>query len=423
MRFLSVLTAVAFVGFVLGMPSAGRAAADRIVAVVNDQIITLSQLQARTNLNLRQLDLTKPTPAQREGVTKRTLASMIDEELQRQYAQSNRLEPSANEVKAAEASIIQSAGGPDAWRAITAGNNQAARDKIVAEVRWQKIVARDLEPRLTISTAEVDRLIAELGKSRQIEERNLSMILLSASATANEQEQLAKLQEFRTKATSAEAFAEMAKAYSEDKSAVNGGLLGWFANGELNPQLEEALNQLTPGSISQPIRTPMGWHLLRLNEVRTSQSINNQPIQQANLYLLAAPLPNNPASTTLLTKALASTTKKLTNTTQVQAYFAGAEISSTFPASGILGWINLTDLEGPVQQVITDLKPGQWSPDLNAGNRLGRIYVADVRQIMPPKLLEYRKRVTDNLSANRLELAARRLMQELRQKAFVDIRY
>jgi peptidyl-prolyl cis-trans isomerase SurA len=411
------------VGFNLAAPNLSHAAADRIVAVVNDQVITLTQLQARTNLNLRQLDLANPTPAQQQAVTKRTLASMIDEELQRQYALTNRLEPGNNEIKAAEASVIQGAGGPEAWRKITAGNAQAAREKIIGEIRWQKIVARDLEPRLSISTAEVDRLIAELGKSRQIEERNLSMILLGASATANEQEQLAKLQELRSKATSAAAFAEMAKAYSEDKSAVNGGLLGWFANGELNPQLEEALNQLTPGSISQPIRTPMGWHLLRLNEVRTSQSINNQPIQQANLYLLAAPLPNNPASTTLLTKALASTTKKLTNTTQVQAYFAGAEISPTFPASGILGWINLTDLEGPVQQVITDLKPGQWSPDLNAGNRLGRIYVADVRQVMPPKLLEYRKRVTENLSANRLELAARRLMQELRQKAFVDIRY
>lgn len=71
--------------------SVSFASSDRIVAVVNDQVITLSQLTARAALNSRQLGMANSTDVQQNAVIKRTLSGMIDEELQRQYADSNNI--------------------------------------------------------------------------------------------------------------------------------------------------------------------------------------------------------------------------------------------------------------------------------------------------------------------------------------------
>src|SRR4051812_33435338 len=70
-------------------PAPKTPASDRVVAVVNDQVLTLSQLQARTELNIRQAGIKAPSADQRNAMTKRTLGMLIDEELQRQYAEGN----------------------------------------------------------------------------------------------------------------------------------------------------------------------------------------------------------------------------------------------------------------------------------------------------------------------------------------------
>jgi peptidyl-prolyl cis-trans isomerase SurA len=66
-------------------------------------------------------------------------------------------------------------------------------------------------------------------------------------------------------------FGEMAKKYSEDGSAQNGGDLGWMSPGELVPQFEQAMNQLNIGEVSEPVRTEFGWHLIQVMERRQTQ--------------------------------------------------------------------------------------------------------------------------------------------------------
>ncbi len=107
---------------------AGAAAADRIVAVVNDQVITLTQLEERTSLNLRQLGMTSPNAQQRAAVSKRTLSGLIDEELQRQYATAARIKMTPQELAATKAKAVESLGGQSNWNALTAGLEQTAYD-------------------------------------------------------------------------------------------------------------------------------------------------------------------------------------------------------------------------------------------------------------------------------------------------------
>lgn len=60
----------------------------------------------------------------------------------------------------------------------------------------------------------------------------------------------------------------MARQYSEDASAANGGDLGWTNPGDTVPQFEKAMNALKPGEISEPIRSPFGWHIIQVLERR-----------------------------------------------------------------------------------------------------------------------------------------------------------
>jgi peptidyl-prolyl cis-trans isomerase SurA len=60
----------------------------------------------------------------------------------------------------------------------------------------------------------------------------------------------------------------MAKAHSADLSAAKGGELGWVSPGDTVPEFERAMNALQPGEVSQPVRSPFGWHLIQVHERR-----------------------------------------------------------------------------------------------------------------------------------------------------------
>jgi peptidyl-prolyl cis-trans isomerase SurA len=66
-------------------------------------------------------------------------------------------------------------------------------------------------------------------------------------------------------------FGELAKKYSEDGSAPNGGNLGWMGPGDLVPEFEQAMNRLQIGEVSNPVKTEFGWHLIQVLERREAQ--------------------------------------------------------------------------------------------------------------------------------------------------------
>ena len=66
-------------------------------------------------------------------------------------------------------------------------------------------------------------------------------------------------------------FGELAKKYSEDGSAANGGNLGWMGPGDLVPEFDQAMNRLQIGEVSNPVKSEFGWHLIQVLERREAQ--------------------------------------------------------------------------------------------------------------------------------------------------------
>jgi len=97
-------------------------------------------------------------------------------------------------------------------------------------------------------------------------------ILLKNRAGLTDQDAERRLQGYRDQVRAKTAdFSELAKKYSEDGSAPNGGDLGWMGPGDLVPEFEQAMNQLQIGEVSNPVKSEFGWHLIQVLERREAQ--------------------------------------------------------------------------------------------------------------------------------------------------------
>ena len=82
-------------------------------------------------------------------------------------------------------------------------------------------------------------------------------------------------------------FAELARAHSEDASAVKGGDLGWISPGDTVPEFERAMNDLKPGEVSDPVKSPFGWHLIQVLERRNEDMSKERQRLDARMALRA----------------------------------------------------------------------------------------------------------------------------------------
>ena len=94
-------------------------------------------------------------------------------------------------------------------------------------------------------------------------------ILIKTSSVVNDDKARATLESLRERIEHGESFAELAKRYSEDASAPQGGDLGWLNPGDTVPAFEQAMNALQDGQVSQPVKSPFGWHLIQVEGHQT----------------------------------------------------------------------------------------------------------------------------------------------------------
>jgi len=120
------------------------------------------------------------------------------------------------------------------------------------------------------------------GGRRVVTQTRARHILLRTGEAASDEDVQRRLLALRERIVNGEDFANLARANSEDKvSAAKGGELGWINPGNTVPQFEEAVDKLAPGQLSEPFRTPFGWHLLEVQERRQVDSTDEMRLQQA----------------------------------------------------------------------------------------------------------------------------------------------
>lgn len=127
---------------------------------------------------------------------------------------------------------------------------------------------------------------AEMGRPEEIQVRHILVKVAPDADAATVEAARLRLEEIRAQIPRGEDFARVATAHSEDASASVGGDLGYFTRGRMMPEFEVVAFALEPGQISGPVRTPVGWHLIYLqNHQEASDVTQEQGLETVRAYL------------------------------------------------------------------------------------------------------------------------------------------
>jgi peptidyl-prolyl cis-trans isomerase SurA len=249
---------------------------DRVAAVVNDGVVLQSELEEQLVViaqRLKQQGLELPP---QNVLRQQVLERLIMQEIQMQRAKRAGIRVNDEQLNAALADVAQRNGMqlaqlPEALAA--QGVDYASyRDGVRKELTLTVLRQRDVIQRINVSPRELDQFL-EKQKNRpsELNEYNLSHILIAVPQAATPQqldEAARRATDVHDRAARGEEFSKLAVAYSNSQTALEGGALGWRKGPEIPTVLADLVAKLKPGEVSEPLRTPSGYHIVRLNEVR-----------------------------------------------------------------------------------------------------------------------------------------------------------
>ena len=265
---------------------------DGIAAVVDNEVITHRQVEQAV-AQARQT-MPKGTQMDANELRQQVLAQMINQSLILQAGKRRNIQATDSEIEA----VI--AHNPNIKNPSAAVRQDIADSIIVEKVRQQAIMQNS-----RVSDSEVARYIEQakqqgvtLPEADPVRQYHAQHILIKADNDNAAVGAESTIRKIYSQARSGADFGGLARQYSQDSSAGNGGDLGWFADGMMVAPFEEAVHKLKPGQISAPVRTQFGWHIIKLNDVREAgtpeerqqnavrQYLSQQKAQQATTNLL-----------------------------------------------------------------------------------------------------------------------------------------
>jgi peptidyl-prolyl cis-trans isomerase SurA len=340
---------------------------DRIAAVVNDGVVLASQLDAQTDEIITRLRQQKTELPPRNVLRKQILERLIIEEVQMQRASRLGIEVSEEMLNGALEDVGKrnNIPFPDLPRALAQQgiDYRDYRDEIRKQMTLQMLRQRDVIARVNISPRELDQFMArQQNAPDQNSEYNISHILISVPVTASPEQVEAREQrakEVYDKAKAGDDFAQLAVTYSESSTNIEGGSLGWRRGPQLPSIIADKIQQMKAGEVSEPIRTPSGFHLFRLNEVRGGQQ--QAVIAQVHARHILLKTSDLEDDQTVQTK-LASIRERVLNG---EDFGAIAAVTSQDPGSaadgGDLGWSGPGSFVPEFEKQINALKENEIS--------------------------------------------------------------
>ncbi len=249
---------------------------DRIAAVVNDGVVLTSELDEQTARITARLKQQKTELPDAHALRKQVLERLINQELEMQRANKAGLKVSDEMLNAqlneiAKQASVKFSDLPSLLE--SKGENYAEyreslRKEITIDVLQQRAVVANIE----VTPRELDQFLAKQKRTPDANAQyNLSHILIAVPSSATPEQQAereARAKEVYAKAKAGESFAALAVSYSDNSTNVDGGSLGWRTGGELPSIVADRVPTLKTGDVTEPIRTPSGFHIFKLNEKR-----------------------------------------------------------------------------------------------------------------------------------------------------------
>lgn len=392
----------------------------RIAAIVNDDVISILDLQARIDLIIVSSGI-NPSHKTKQRLKHQVLRTLIDERLQLQEAKKRNISVLKRNIEMAMGVLekqnnlkpgkftdfIKAKGLPET----------AVFARLRAQIAWSKLIRRRLLPRIIIGDEEVREILDSLQKRKGQIEYRISELLLPIDNSNQEFSVKKTAQRLVEELKAGANFAAVARQFSVAASSSIGGDMGWLHESVLNKHLALTVPKMKQGEIAGPFRALSGFRVYRLVKKR---KILGPILDKAivDLRRIKLPLRDKPSQEDIriqmdLAKLLSKNIKGCDDM---------VPMAKQAKASGrvLLGKMEVGKLGEPLRGIIRDLKLGKASRPIRTPSGISIFMVCNKR--IPKTKLPSVQQIKKRLKRERLSVLIRRYMRDLRSAAVIDIR-
>lgn len=402
--------------------------ADFIVAVVNSEPVTNHEVRSRLQRVLEQAQRGgAPLPPESELV-KEVLEVLILEKAQLQLAAEAGIRIEASVIDDAEANIArQNQLSVEQMHAKLRAQDMtvdAFRDNLRRQLTLQRLREREVDSRVRVSEVELDRFVAQKfdnpGADLQL---NLAQVLVAVpeQADAARTDTLRqRAQEVAAKARNGVAFADLVRGYSDAPDRVTGGVFGLRSAQRYPDLFVAATRAVAVGGIAGPVRSPAGFHVLKVLDKRVAGMPDAFTTQTRARHILLRPTSQLSESAALA--RMAEWRRQIVTGKADFAELAKAHSQDTSAnQGGDLGWVPSGVFVPEFEEVMNALAPEQLSEPVVSRFGVHLIQVLERRQVELTER-EQREQIRQLVKEQKLDEAYLQWQQDIRARAYVEIR-
>ncbi len=400
---------------------------DHIVVVVNDDVITRHELDTRLAVVVSQLKK-QGTPLPESAVLeKQILERMIGDLLQLQFAKETGLRVDDAQLDKALGRIAQQnkLASLTAFRAKIEQegiNFNKFREEIRTEILTTRLREREVDSKLVISNNEIENYLnnqsKQAGKGEELKLAHIMVVVPEQASAEKIQIYKSRAEQALAKLRGGASFAQVAAGFSDAQDALTGGELGWRPSERLPPLFAEPLLKMKPGEFTEILRSPNGFHILKLLERRSKDApvLITQTHARHILIKTSELVPENEAKTRL-SEIKQRIDKGADFAEQAKLYSEDGSAAQ----GGDLNWLSpgetVPEFEGPMDA----LQVGQISGLVQSGFGWHLIQVLE-RRNTDVSVEQKKQQARNAIRAFRSEDAFQDWLRQLRDRAFIEYR-
>jgi peptidyl-prolyl cis-trans isomerase SurA len=400
---------------------------DRIEVVVNDDVITRHELDQRVVSVTQMLRRQKTSLPDKNILERQVLERMIIELLQAQFARESGVRTDDAQLDKTILRIAQQNKFPSvaAFRAKLERDGvdfKAFREEIRNEMISVRLREREVDSKLVISENDVDNYLSNQERqSGRDEELQLAHVLVVVPEQANAD----KISTYRNRADQALAklragapFAQVAAGFSDAQDALKGGGIGWRPADRLPPLFAEALQQMKPGEVTPVLRSPSGFHIIKLLDRRSKDTpVVIMQTHARHILIKTSELVSENEAKMRLQEIKQRIDKGADFAEEAKLYSEDGSASQ----GGDLGWLSPGETVPEFEGAMDRLKVGQVSALVQSGFGWHLIQVVE-RRNTDVSVEQKRQRARNAIRAFKSDEAFQDWLRQLRDRAFVEYR-
>ena len=399
---------------------------DRIVAVVDKDVITYGELRDRIQIVLSQLEKQGTQRPPQDVLEKQVLERLISDRLQLQLASQTGLRVDDSQLdKTMERIAEQNKLSVSEFRAALENdgiNYRKFREDMRNEIILARLREREVDNRVNVTEAEIDNLLTSQASRNEIrDEFDLAHILIRTpeeSAPEELQKLRAKADEALKRLQEGEDFGQVSARFSDAPNALEGGKLGWKNDTQIPKLFVDALKNMQAGQVTDIIRSPNGFHILKLNQRRGAAS--PMLVQQTNVrHILIKP--SEIVSDADAQHRLEDLKERIENGGNFAELARQYSEDGTAAKGGELGWVNPGDTVPDFEKAMNALQPGQVSAPVRSPFGWHLIQVLE-RRSQDMSKESARLKARQEIRARKADEAYQDWLRELRDRAYVEYR-